>query len=157
MNTEFLTGYFTKANLENFITKSATGWGKESITVRLTWGYQKLLDIEVVSLVPRQIDSFYHSSTVPSSNVTGLQLITKRSPPLGIQLANIDNMKYQYNKYIRDIVDGDLFGYLPVAYNDQESDLPERILTAVCSYYTAASEKSRHMVQYSLTKYLSLS
>jgi hypothetical protein len=81
----------------------------------------------------------------------------KRSPPLGIQLANIDDMKYEYKKYIRDIVDGNLFGYLPVAYTDQESDLPVRLLTAVCSYYTAASEKGRHMVQYSLTKYLSLS
>jgi hypothetical protein len=53
--------------------------GGESNLLRSDWGYQKLLDIEVVRLVPRQIDSFYHYSTVPSSNVTGLQLIRKGS------------------------------------------------------------------------------
>lgn len=61
-------------------------------------------------------------------------------------------MKYKYNKYIREIVDSNLFGYLPVAYIDQESCLPERVLAAVCSYYTAASKKDRHMVPYSVTR-----
>ncbi|PMD16157.1 hypothetical protein NA56DRAFT_322715 [Hyaloscypha hepaticicola] len=141
----YLNGNFTKANVEKFIAMNATGWGKQSITVGLTWGYQKLLHIELVPLIHPQIEILHHHLAVPSSGVTGQKLVKQNSPPLGILRPDIDDMKYEYRKYIRDIVDGGLFGYLPVAYIDQESDLPERVLTAVCSYYTAASKKGRHM------------
>jgi hypothetical protein len=144
-------GHLTRANVERFVTMNATSWGKQSIAVKLSWGYQKLLDIEVC-----RINSIDHHSSVLASNVTGLQLIRKRSPPLGIPLAAIEEMKYDYSKYIRNIVDCDIFGYLPVAYTDQGSLLPERVLTTVCSYYAAANEKGSHMVEYFLTNFLSL-
>jgi hypothetical protein len=118
---------------------NAVSWGKQSTPVRLSWGYQKLLDIEVVPLEPRQIDSLDQHFSMHSTSITGQQLVRLRSPPLGIPLAAIDDMKYEYNKYIQDIVDGDLSGYLPVPYTDQESNFPERLLTAICSYYTAVS------------------
>ena len=149
-------GHFTKANVENFVNANVVSWGKQSIAVKLNWGYKKLLDIEVLPLEPRRINSVDHHSTVLSSIVAGLQLIRKRSPPLGIPLAAYYEMKYEYSKYIRNIVDGDIFGYLPVAYTDQESLLPERVLTTVCSYYAAAKEKGSHMVEYFLTNFLSL-
>jgi hypothetical protein len=45
-------------------------------------------------------------------------------------------MQATYGNYTREIVNNDLAGYVPVAYVHQESNLPTRLLAAVCSYYT---------------------
>jgi hypothetical protein len=152
--TGYLNGQFTKANVENFVTSTASGWGSQLLNIKLNWGYQKPLDVEVVSLVPRQKDSIYYQVSqviLPSSTATPPKLVRKTSPPLGIPLADLDEMQVVYRKYLRDIVDGDLFEYVPVAYVDQEYDLPERLLTSICSYYSKASGGRHHKVFYSLS------
>jgi hypothetical protein len=46
-------------------------------------------------------------------------------------------MKEEYRRMVNDIVLVDLENYVPVPYDDQESDLPERLLHIVCSFYRA--------------------
>jgi len=138
MVPDYLMGHFTKANVEKFVAQNATTWGTESMAVRMTWGYRRLLRAEVVALSLRsnasemahQDQSIIHGDKRPI-------LVRKQSPPIGIPLAAMDEMQNVYASYIQDIVQSDLGEYVPVAYTDQESEFAEELLGAVCNYYSA--------------------
>ena len=60
----------------------------------------------------------------------------RKSPPLGIPLADMLEMQDLYQRYLDDIVDDDLPNYVSIAYDDdQGSSLPERLLEAMCTLY----------------------
>jgi hypothetical protein len=61
-------------------------------------------------------------------------LIRTASPPLGIPLADLDIMEQEYTRYVQDIVTDDLHEYVNIAYSDQESTFPERVLGIICSF-----------------------
>jgi len=67
-------------------------------------------------------------------------LLRKQSPPLGIPLAAMEEMESVYSRYIQEIVEGDLKAYVSIAYDDQNSMFPERLLGAVCSFYRSCFE-----------------
>ena len=81
----------------------------------------------------------YFHQTV-SSGIARPQLVRKPSPPLGIQLAAMDQVQDSCAKYVRDIVQSDVVLYIPTAYIDQESELPTRLLWAVASYYSHVAD-----------------
>jgi hypothetical protein len=131
-------GHFTRANVENFVTQNASAWGTERFNVRMTWGYRKLLEADVVALALRSGSSemgFQHQ-TLSHGNARPV-LVRKQSPPIGIPLAAMDDMQSIYSTYIQDIVQSDLAEYVPVAYTDQISEFPEELLGAICNYYSA--------------------
>jgi hypothetical protein len=112
-------------------------WGSYEMHVRLDWGYEKPLEATVVALaLPSQSRLAFHHQ---AQGGTGKEptLVRKRSPPLAIPLASFEDMKEEYRRMVNDIVMGDLENYVPVPYDDQESDLPERLLHIVCSFYRA--------------------
>jgi hypothetical protein len=85
------------------------------------------------------------------------RLIRKKSPPLGIPLAAMDELQNEYSQYIQNIVENDIFGYIPVAYIDRGSDLLKRYLGAICSFYSSTREKDNGVYLGSTpTSYVSL-
>lgn len=138
MVPNYLMGHFTRANVENFVTRNASSWGTECLVVQMTWGYRKLLRAEVVALVLKSnsTDMAFQDQTISQGDGRSV-LVRKQSPPIGIPLAAMDDMQNIYTNYIQQIVQGDLAEYVPVAYTDQESELPEELLGAVCNYYSA--------------------
>jgi hypothetical protein len=126
--------------VESFVSRNASSWGTEYLLVRMSWGYKRRLDAEVVALtLVNNSQMGYQELTVANGNARPL-LVRKQSPPLGIPLAAMDDMQDKYAGYIQDIVQSDLAQYVPIAYTDQDSLLPQRLLGAVCSFYTAGSE-----------------
>jgi hypothetical protein len=117
--------------------------------VRLSWGYQGgLIGAEVVALTLKANSEmgFHHQTKVVDNMITRPALVRKNSPPLGIPLAAVDDMQNEYSRYIQNIVQNDIKGYWSVAYVDQESKLPERLLAAVCSFYNASREDDNEVL-----------
>jgi hypothetical protein len=144
---KYLNGHFTKANVENFVTSNVAGWGQISIPIRLSWGYHRLIYVEVVALNlrPNSEMGFHHEAIATDNITTRLVLVRKNSPPLGIDLASIDDMQTEYSGYVQTIVQNDIMGYVPVAYIDQGSELPEKLLGAICSFYNATREEDHNV------------
>lgn len=139
---QYLNGHFTQANVEKFVSNNATGWGTQFMFVRLSWGYQGLIGAEVVALTLKSNSEmgFHHQTKVIDNMITRPTLVRKNSPPLGIPLAAVDEMQNEYSRYIQNIVQNDIMGYVPVAYVDQGSVLPQRLLAAICSFYSVGRE-----------------
>jgi hypothetical protein len=152
---KYLNGHFTQANVENFVTSNATGWGNKYMSVRLSWGYQGPIPAEVVNLTLRANSEmgFHHQTKTVDGMVTRPILVRKKSPPLGIPLAAVDEMQNEYSRYIQNIVQNDIAGYVPIAYVDQGSELPERLLAAICSFYNAGWEKDHEVFLRSISKH----
>jgi hypothetical protein len=144
---KYLNGHFTKANVENFVTANATRWGKTTMPVRLTWGYEVSIGVEVVALdlKPNSEMGFQNQAEATNELISRPRLVRKNSPPLGIQLAAVEDMQNEYAQYVISIVQNNIMRYVPVAYNDQESDLPERLLQVICSYYDATRENDNEV------------
>lgn len=108
----------------------------------MDWGHRKFLDADVVALALRSSSSEmgFHHQTITNGNERPV-LVRKQSPPLGIPLAAMDEMQDTYSRYIQDIVQSDIGEYIPVAYIDQDSDLPMQLLGAVASYYSAGNAR----------------
>jgi hypothetical protein len=139
--TDYNMGHFTSANVASFVANNATSWGTQQLPVRLSWGYRRLLQADVVVLALRSATSAMGFQHQAIANGAGRPLlIRKQSPPLGIPLAAMEEMEDVYSQYIRDIVQSDLRGYVSIAYDDQDSMLPERLLGAVCSFYISGLE-----------------
>ena len=131
-------GHFTKANVEQFVCDNATGWGSHEMLVRMMWGYWKPLEAVVVTLEIHgnsQI-GFHHQTAANGTNRP--TLVRKNSPPLGIPLAAMDEMQDEYRLLVNKIVHDDLINYVSIAYDDQESELPERLLTSIGTFYCAS-------------------
>ena len=94
---------------------------------------------------PRLIGAWNSRSKSNAGMITRPGLVRKNSPPLGIPLAAVDEMRNEYSQYIRSIVQNDIIGYIPVAYIDQGSDLPEWLLGAICSIYSTTREKDNEV------------
>jgi hypothetical protein len=106
----------------------------------MIWGYRVPLSARVVALeIPSnsQIGFQHQTTTVDGGRPT---LVRKKSPPLGIPLAAMDDMQEEYRGLIRNIVHDDLANYVPIAYDDQDSDLAERLLTTVGQFYCASKD-----------------
>ena len=138
----YLNGHFTKDNVERFVTANATGWGKRLMPVRLSWGYQDPIDVEVVTLDlrPNSEMGFHHQAEATNEMITRPTFKRKNSPPLGIPLADVDELQNEYTRYVRSIVQNDIMEYVPCGYIDQRSELPEKLLGAICSFYAATRE-----------------
>jgi len=129
--------HFTQESVEKFVNENASGWGTQNLLITMTWGYRKHLEANVVALVLRSSSSqmaVTHQAIVSGSGRP--TLVRKDSPPLGIPLAAMTEMKDAYSRYVQDIVKGDLAHYLAIAYDDQRSELPVRLLGAICTFYS---------------------
>lgn len=115
--------------------------------VRLTWGYEVSIGVEVVALdlKPNSEMGFQNQAEATNELISRPRLVRKNSPPLGIQLAAVEDMQNEYAQYVISIVQNNIMRYVPVAYNDQESDLPERLLQVICSYYDATRENDNEV------------
>jgi hypothetical protein len=134
---KYLCGHFTEANVENYVIHNATSWGREYIPIRLIWGYRRPIHVEVVALNlrPNSEMGFHNQAESTNNTITRPVLVRKNSPPLGITLAVLDEMQTECSWYVQTIVQNDIMAYVPVAYNDQDSELPERLLGVICSFY----------------------
>ena len=140
-------GHFTRANVELFVAKNASGWGTDSLLVRMNWGYRKLLEANVVTLAMSSKSSQLGYSHQAISDGSGRPVLERRkSPPLGIPFADMLEMQDLYNRYLEDIVDDDLPNYVSVAYDDQESLLPQRLLDVICTLYQAWVNAGREVI-----------
>lgn len=134
---DYLTGHFTRANVEHFVNSNATGWGTKEMTIRMTWGYWNPLEAKVFALDIRrdsQIGVHHSASWGPE----GATLVKKPSPPLGIPLAAMDSLQDEYDVLVQKIVHDDLINYVAIAYDDQESELPERLLRSIATFHNAS-------------------
>jgi hypothetical protein len=130
-------GHFTKANVEKFVSDNATGWGLHEMVIRMTWGYWRPLEVTVVPLEIRANSQigFHHQTSAKGSNRP--TLVRKTSPPLGIPLAAMDDMQEEYRVLLQRIVHDDLINYVSIAYDDQDSELPGRLLKSLGTFYCA--------------------
>lgn len=131
-------GHFTQAKIEAVVNESVTKWGTHPIRVRLTWGYDKPLEATVVALeLPNKSRLAYHHQTTGDVVDKKPGMVRKKSPPLGIPLASLVEMKDEYKQTVSDIVTGDLDNYIDTAYYFEKSELPKRLLQIICSFYSA--------------------
>lgn len=138
---DYLMGHFTRANVENFVNRNALVWGQDSFVVQMSWGFQRPLKATVVTLTmsgsSSELAYWYDGET----NGTKAPLLTRReSPPVGVPLAAMAEMEAEYAAYVKDIVMNDLDYYADEAYADDDSELAELLLKAVCDFYTAGLE-----------------
>jgi hypothetical protein len=57
-------------------------------------------------------------------------------------------MREEYRRLVCEIVMRDLHNYVPIAYDDQESELPERLLEAICSFYGAGLAAGQEVIHH---------
>ncbi len=131
-----LVGHFNKASVEAFIGKHAIQWGAHNIPVQMSWGCRKLLSVNVValSLLGDSSELAYNHQAIANRNGS-VELVRNKCAPLGINMADIDDMKREYRYHVEDVVENDLLHYVSIAYDDQSSKLAERLLDAVCLWY----------------------
>ncbi|KAH8686044.1 hypothetical protein BGZ60DRAFT_523311 [Tricladium varicosporioides] len=138
----YLMGHFNRQEIEAFVTRNAETWGTQSLSIRMNWGYRRLVTAEVVALTLRNDAPDMGEIEHTISNGVGVRptFVRKDSPPLGIPLAAMDDMQDKYSRYVQDIVQSDLPQYVPVAYFKEDSPLVTRLLSVVCSYYISGLE-----------------
>jgi hypothetical protein len=131
-----LVGHFTKTSVEAFIGKHAIQWGTHNIPVRMSWGCRKLLSVNVVafSLLGDSSELAYNHQAIANGK-GGVELVRNKCAPLGINMADIDDMKKDYRCHVEDVVENDLRHYVSIAYDDQSSKFAESLLEAVCLWY----------------------
>ena len=141
-------GHFTRANVEEFVRNNATAWGTQEIVIRMTWGYWEPL---VATVVPLEIHGnsqigVHHQASVDGTNRP--TLVRKSSPPLGIPLAAMDDMQADYHFLLQGIVRDNLSKYVSIAYDDQDSDLPERLLTSIGTFFRESKDAGDEVLQH---------
>jgi len=131
-----LVGHFNKASVEAFISRNAIQWGTDTIPVHMSWGCRRLLSVNVValSLFCDSSELAYNHQAITNENGS-VELVRNKCAPLGINMADIDVMKKDYRCHVEDVVENDLPHYVSIAYDDQSSNLAERLLGAVCLWY----------------------
>ena len=128
-------GHFTRANIEAFVDRNATGWGNRQIPIRLGWGYRRTIHANVVALTltPTSEMGFTHHAISFGSDRPALS--RRQSPPLGIPMAAMEELEDAYSLYIREIVQNDLQSFVSVVFENQECKFAEQLFGAVCGYY----------------------
>ena len=132
---------FQEAEVASLLSQVA--WTKQKLRVRLSWGYCQTLEVDVVRIELRNTQSnplaFQHQVMANGQNKP--TLMRKPSPPLGVPSESVRLMESIHDKYISRIVDSGLERYvMEGAYNDDDSDLPKRLLGTICHYYQRCSE-----------------
>jgi hypothetical protein len=122
---------------------SSVAWTKQKMRIRLSWGYCHTLEVECVKIDIRDARTnpltFQHQ-VLPNGQEKPI-LMRKLSPPLGVPSEALRAMESIHDKYISRIVESNLEQYvLEGAYNDDDSELPKRLLGSVCHYYQRCSE-----------------
>jgi len=122
---------------------STVAWTKQKLRVRLSWGYCHTLEVDCVRIDLRDARTnpltFQHQ-VLPNGQDKPI-IMRKLSPPLGVPSESVRTMETIHEKYISRIVESNLDQYvLESAYNDDDSDLPRRLLGAICDYYQRCSE-----------------
>lgn len=129
-------GHLRKANVEQFISNNASGWGSHEMSIRICWGYWQPLEVTVVTMFLHQGSDLGFQRQTAGSGTYGPVWIQTRSPPLGIPIPDMARLESAFGAYIRNITLTNLESYTDVAYDYQESELPELLLKSVCSWYT---------------------
>lgn len=140
MAPEYLYGNYSKAKVEIFVNKNATRWESHEMVVRMMWGYRRPLEETVVALLMHPDSELAYAHQVISNGPNNKPtILRKKSPPLGIPLAAMDDMQDKYGNFVQEIVTDDLSNYVSIAYRRQgHPDLPERLLQAIANFYSAA-------------------
>lgn len=139
MMPDYMMGHLTQAKVEKFVRSNATSWGSHEILVRMMWGYSRPLEAVVVALqIPSNSKIGVQHQTI-ANGTNRRTLVKKRSPPLGIPLAAIEDMKEKYRSLVQGIVCYDVATYCSIAYGS-DSEFPERLLTAVGTFYCSRKE-----------------
>jgi hypothetical protein len=108
----------------------------------MNWGYKKGFKANAIILS----NSFEHEYRPISTGHSGFVVRQRQSPPLGFPIATAPReLQILYRGYIKEIVQCDLESYAPVAYTDQDSTVPQRLLGAVCLFYDALSMDGREV------------
>ncbi|PQE15219.1 fungal zn binuclear cluster domain containing protein [Rutstroemia sp. NJR-2017a WRK4] len=135
---DYMIRQYTVENTEKFIAKNASGFGRDEMIIRLSWGYRVPLKVTVVSLSVRGSTSVFRYQSQTYVNKDGLPTFTKKkSPPLGILPTSMHDKHEEYKRYVEQIARRDLAQYVKIAYEPEESDLAKRLLQTVCQFYTA--------------------
>jgi hypothetical protein len=144
---DYLTGHFTTSNVEAFVNKHASSWGRQELRVQMSWGCQRLLPVTVVAIALQDDTSELGFVNTSTDDQNGRPVIVRRkSPPLGIPLASLGTrLQDEYRKHVRAVVLNDLDHYVSITYETQRSRVPERILQAVCRFFQMEPE-SEHKV-----------
>jgi hypothetical protein len=146
---------YTVENTEKFIAKNASGFGRDEMIIRLSWGYRVPLKVTVVSLSVRGSTSVFRYQSQTYVNKDGLPTFTKKkSPPLGILPTSMHDKHEEYKRYIEQIARRDLGQYVKIAYEPEESDLAKRLLQTVCQFYTAGVDAGDEVSMLSSPKHL---
>lgn len=131
-----LVGHFTQTNVEAFINQHASRWVKHPISIRLSWGCRRLLTVSVVALdMLGDSSELGYNHQVITDRTGNIERVRKRCAPLGIHLADVDEMQKEYRCHVEDVVKHDLSHYVSIAYDSERSKLAERLLDAVCRWY----------------------
>jgi len=143
-------GHFTQAKVERFVGSNATGWGSHEIPLRMMWGYRKPLEAVVVALqIPSNSKIGVQHQTIGHGTIRRT-LVRNNSPPLGIPLAFMEDMQEKYHLLVQEIVCNDLANYVPIAYG-LNSELPERLLAAIGTFYCANKEPGDEVLHHFYT------
>lgn len=137
--SEYLYGNYTMSKVEEFVSINATGWGTHEIAVKMMWGYWQPLEETVVILDIHPDSELAYRTHAISNGAEKPTLVKKNSPPLGLPLAAMDDMQSRYSSVVEKIVTDNLMKYVTVPYDDQDSELPERLLQTIANFYSAAS------------------
>ncbi|RDW88502.1 hypothetical protein BP6252_00534 [Coleophoma cylindrospora] len=138
---DYLTGHFTSESVEAFLGEYASGWGTETLTVRVQWGSRQPLHVDVVTLVLRGRNAelgFQHQAIVNGDSPI---LIKKKSPPIAIPPSAMAQMEEEFTRELEDCVKMDLESHVRDAYQDQESEFAGRLFEAMCKFYQAGLQE----------------
>ncbi|KAG9233157.1 hypothetical protein BJ875DRAFT_379195 [Amylocarpus encephaloides] len=140
---EYIFEHFTRQNVEAFVARNTKSWGQKSFPIRISWGSSRKLQAEVVTLELRggRSEMAFEYTTEALGPGWKQNMVRKKSPPLGIPIAAMDDMPDAYNVYVRTIVESDLPEYVNIGYFEQDSTLAKRLL-AIAGYFYATSAEA---------------
>lgn len=112
-------------------------WGRESISINMDWGLQSLIEVEVVAVSPSPDSSIVVQYQSNTDQYGQPQLTSSKSPLLGMPFETMASTQERLANYVQDFVRNDfhLDLYGRVAYDDEFSDIPGRLLKIVCNWH----------------------
>lgn len=137
---EYLYGNYSKSKVESFVSNNATGWGSHEMVVNMMWGYWRPLKETVVTFTMRQDSELAYAHQVISNGPNNVPTVLRRkSPPLGLTFAAMEDMQTKYSTFVQEIVVHDLPQYVSIAYRRRrQPDFPQRLLQIIANFHRAA-------------------
>ncbi len=144
---DYLVGHLTPPNVETFVKNNVSAWGSHNFAVRVLWGCGQPFEVIVKNLFFRDsASSIAHVEQATVDPSGRAQLVSLECPPLGISMASsMRDMKQDFREYLRSLVKTDLSDYASCAYDEPDSEVPQRLLEAVCEWYTAGVESGKEV------------